>query len=116
MAPNLGAGINAAIESAAALANSISKLSRTNPPLDEICKVLNDYYTKRHSRVNSTCDTANQLTRIEALVNWPIKMLALHGITVLGDFLTGITVDYLVGAEILESLPVPERSLKKTKC
>ena len=114
MTPNLGAGGNAAIESAVALANSISKISDSNPSLDEVRKALSDYYTKRHSRVNKTCDTANQLTRIEALANWPLKIMALYAIPALGDFLSDITVDALVGAELLESLPVPERSLAAT--
>lgn len=114
MTPNLGAGGNAAIESATALANSIAKLTSTDPSLDEIRAALKAFYEKRHPRVNATCDTANQLTRIEALANWPFKMMALHAIPVLGDFLSDLTCDALVGAEILESLPVPQRSLDAT--
>jgi hypothetical protein len=113
MTPNLGAGGNAAIESAAALANHIFKLS-SNPPLDDIQKVLKDFYLKRNLRANSTCDTANDLTRIEALDNWPYKILAIHVIPALGDFLTDLTTDALVGAELLESLPAPPKSLTAT--
>lgn len=114
MTPNLGAGGNAAIESAAALANHIFKLTSSNPPVEEIQKVFKDFHNKRKDRANSTCDTANDLTRIEALDNWVYKILAIHVIPAAGDFLTDLTTDALVGAELLESLPAPARSLTAT--
>ncbi|RDW89703.1 FAD protein [Coleophoma cylindrospora] len=112
MTPNLGAGGNAAMESAAALANSLSKLS--NPSLPEIKRALQAYYEKRHTRANSICDAANQLTRLEALDNPMLKIMALYVIPVLGDFLTDVTCAGITGAELIESLPVPEKSLTAT--
>jgi hypothetical protein len=114
MTPNLGAGGNAAIESAAALANSLSRITDPNPSLDEVRKALNDFYVKRHERANTICDSANDLTRIEALATLPDKIMALYAIPVLGDFLSDITCDSMVGAELLETLPAPERSLTAT--
>lgn len=114
MTPNLGAGGNAAIESATALANHIFKLTSTNPSTEELDKVFKAFHKKRENRANSTCDTANDLTRIEALDNWVYKILALKVIPAAGDFLTDLTTDALVGAEILESLPPPARSLAAT--
>lgn len=112
MTPNFGAGGNAAIESAAALANSLSHASGTS--LSEIQRVLNEFYNKRHSRVNQICDVANQLTRIEALDTFIERIVAMYAIPVMGDFLADITTDGIVGAEILDALPVPARAKKAT--
>lgn len=114
MTPNLGAGGNAAIESAAALANSLSRIADPNPSLDEVRKALNEFYVKRHVRANKLCDSANELTRIEALATLPDKIMALHVIPALGDFLCDITCDSIVGAELLETLPAPLRSMTAT--
>lgn len=113
MTPNLGAGGNAAIESAAALANSLSKLS-SNPSLEEVEKALKGFYEKRHTRANAVCDVANSLTRIEALDSISEKLMALYGIPLLGDFLTDVTTDGIVGAESLDVLPAPARALTAT--
>lgn len=112
MTPNLGAGGNAAIESATALANSISHLGPA-PTLDEIRKCLKGFYEKRHPRANTTCDSANQLTRIEALRTLPDKLMGIYFLP-LRDTLADITCDAMVGAELLESLPPPEKSLAAT--
>jgi 2-polyprenyl-6-methoxyphenol hydroxylase-like FAD-dependent oxidoreductase len=52
MTPNLGAGGNAAIESAAALANSLSRMKDPNPSLDKVRAALEEFYAKRHERAN----------------------------------------------------------------
>ncbi|ELR04662.1 hypothetical protein GMDG_01521 [Pseudogymnoascus destructans 20631-21] len=114
MTPNLGAGGNAAIESAAALANSISKLKSTSPSMDEVRTVLKEFYVKRHERANATIKSANYLTRIEALATLADKIMAIHNIPALGDFLANVACDSMVGAEILDSLPPPARSLEAT--
>jgi hypothetical protein len=114
MTPNLGAGGNAAIESAAALANSLSKLSSSNPSINEVRKALSEFHAKRRVRANLICDAANQLTRIEALATITDRLIALAAIPRLGDFLTDITTDGIVGAELLEALPPPARSLAAT--
>lgn len=114
MTPNFGAGGNAAIESVAALSNSISKLKGANPSTDEIRTVLKEFYVKRHERANNTIKTANDLTRIEALATLKDRIMALHVVPALGDFLTDLTCDALVGAELLNSLPPPGRSLEAT--
>lgn len=114
MTPNLGAGCNAAIESAAALANSLSRLSDPNPSLDEARKALNKFYVKRHGRADTICNSANELTRIEALATLLDKIMALYAISALGDFLSDITCNSMVGAELLETLPAPARLLTAT--
>ncbi|KAL3425892.1 FAD binding domain-containing protein [Phlyctema vagabunda] len=112
MTPNLGAGGNAAIESAAALANSLALVSE--PSQDEIKKALKSYYDKRHPRANAICDVANQLTRIEALDSLAEKFMALYAIPALGDFLADVTCDGMVGAELLDALPAPARAYTAT--
>lgn len=114
MTPNLGAGGNAAIESAAALANSLSRIADPNPSLDKVRAALKEFYEKRNDRANSVVKSANELTRIESLSNLPNMLLAIYGIPALGDFLSDITCDTMVGAELLDSLPPPARSLEAT--
>jgi hypothetical protein len=112
MTPNLGAGGNAAIESAAALANSLAKIKTANPSQAQVEAALNEFYERRHPRANSVIKTANDLTRLEALNTMPLKIMALHVIPALGDFLADLTCDAMVGAELIESLPPPPRSLE----
>jgi hypothetical protein len=114
MTPNLGAGGNAAMESAAALANSISKLKGTNPSTAEVGAALKEFYVKRHGRANATIKSANDLTRIEALATFADKVMGIYAIPALGDFLADVTCDSMVGAEMLDSLPPPARSLEAT--
>lgn len=113
MTPNLGAGGNAAIESAAALANHIAKLP-LNPSQATIRKTLDDFYIKRNSRVNLVCDVANKLTRIEALDTFGDKIMALYVVPKLGDALWDLTCETIMGAESIESLPLPARSQEST--
>jgi hypothetical protein len=72
---------------------------------------LTEFYDKRQLRANAVCDLANDLTRIEALATLADKIMALYAIPALGDFLTDVTCDSMVGAEIFNALPVPARSL-----
>ncbi|PVH81668.1 FAD/NAD(P)-binding domain-containing protein [Cadophora sp. DSE1049] len=113
MTPNLGAGGNAAIESAAALANHIAKLP-LNPSQASIRKTLDDFYIKRNSRANLVCDVANKLTRIEALDTIGDKIMALYVVPKLGDALWDLTCETIMGAESIESLPLPARSQEST--
>lgn len=116
--PNAGAGGNAAIESAAALANSLSKLSKLNdntrPSVEQIRKALLEFYEKRNVRANLIIEKANKLTRIEALATIKDRLLAYYLIPNLGDSLIDGSCDGMVGAELLDFLPPPPRSLKAT--
>lgn len=114
MTPNLGAGGNAAIESAAALANALSKLPNHTPSLEQVRHALNSFYRKRNERANLTCDQANDLTRMEALSNLGNKLMAWYALPYLGDALVDLTCDAMVGAEILDALPAPAQSLTAT--
>ncbi|KAL5319811.1 hypothetical protein ACEPPN_012869 [Leptodophora sp. 'Broadleaf-Isolate-01'] len=113
MTPNLGAGGNAAIETSAALANHIARLP-TKPSQADIRKTLDAFYTKRNSRANLTCDVANKLTRIESLDTIGDKIMALYVVPKLGDALWDLTGETIMGAESIESLPLPTRSQEST--
>ncbi|CZR66056.1 uncharacterized protein PAC_15957 [Phialocephala subalpina] len=115
--PNAGAGGNAAIESAAALANSLSKLSKLNntkPSLDQIRKALLEFYDKRSVRANLIVEKANKLGRIESFATIKDKLLANYLLPNLGDTLVDGSCETMTGAELLEFLPPPPRSLKGT--
>lgn len=100
MTPNLGAGGNSAIESAAVLANCLAKLS--DPNQKEIQEVLQRFEVLRRPRANAICEAANMLTRLEAFATLPHKWAALYAIPMLGDFLTDVTCAAMVGAEKLD--------------
>ncbi|KAH9215670.1 hypothetical protein DL95DRAFT_424887 [Leptodontidium sp. 2 PMI_412] len=113
MTPNLGAGGNAAMESSATLANHIARLP-TKPSQADILKTLDAFYAKRNSRANLTCDVANKLTRIESLDTIGDKIMALYVVPKLGDALWDLTCETIMGAESIESLPLPTRSQEST--
>ncbi|KAK0099773.1 hypothetical protein ONS96_008269 [Cadophora gregata f. sp. sojae] len=79
-----------------------------------IRKVLDDFYIKRNSRVNLVCDVANKLTRIETLDTIGDKIMALYVVPKLGDALWDLTCETIMGAESIESLPLPARSQEST--
>ncbi|CZS99224.1 uncharacterized protein RCO7_00515 [Rhynchosporium graminicola] len=114
MTPNLGAGGNAAIESAAALANSLATLPKHTLSVPQIQHVLRAFYDQRHDRANKTLESANKLTRVEALSNFGHKIMAFYVFPYLGDLIIDMTCDAMVGAEILEALPPPTQSLEAT--
>ena len=87
MTPNLEAGGNTAIESAAVLANSLTKLKNSITSQAQIEAALNEFYQKRHPRGNSLVKAANNLTRLEALSTLPNKIMAIHVIPALVDSL-----------------------------
>lgn len=110
--PNAGAGGNAAIESAAALANSLSRLSKTKPSLQEIRSALSEFHDKRRLRAKPFLKRANELTRLEALATTKDKLLVSWVLPYLGDLIADRSAKSTVGAELLDFLPEPTRSLE----
>ncbi|KFZ24305.1 hypothetical protein V502_01200 [Pseudogymnoascus sp. VKM F-4520 (FW-2644)] len=113
MTPNLGAGGNAAIESAAALANSLSRIRERTPSLATVQAALREFHLKRRHRAKYVCMAANALSRIEVLATLPEMVIANYGVP-LGDAMSDLTCEIMIGAEILEGLPPPARSLEGT--
>ncbi|CAD0111535.1 unnamed protein product [Aureobasidium uvarum] len=111
----VGFGGNAAIESAAALANSIKQLSdRSNgqrPTQEHIVACLEDYQKSREVRAAAAIEASNFLTNVQALATWGHALFARYGLNVLGDFLENLTSDMSVGATKIDYLPPPEASL-----
>jgi hypothetical protein len=118
MTPNIGQGGNSAIESAAALANSLKRMvsnaGAATPTHAHIISSLQSYQKKRESRLKGILDIANKMTRVEALRGFPERLLALYIAPVSGDFFTNLVCDNTIGAEKVEYLPDTERSFLGT--
>jgi 2-polyprenyl-6-methoxyphenol hydroxylase-like FAD-dependent oxidoreductase len=116
MTPNAGAGGNSAIESAAALANALYDLQKSNlnkhPSRKDIEAGLTAFQKSRQERASAVLKLANKVTRIQALRTLSDRILSLWAMPLLGDFGADLGVDLYIGATKLDYLPVPERSLK----
>ncbi|GAM91086.1 hypothetical protein ANO11243_091330 [Dothideomycetidae sp. 11243] len=111
--PNAGAGGNAAIESAAAIANELKRLVDGLvgiPSADELQKALQKYQDIRRDRSVAICKSANDLTRIHALKTPLDKLMAYHVVPRAGDVLFDMISDMQVGAVMLDYLPPPKWS------
>jgi len=110
-----GFGGNQAIESAAALANSIRKLSDSSnghrPTPDQVVACLHSYQKSREVRAAAAIQASNFLTHVQALATWGHSLFARYGLNYLGDFLENLTSDVTVGAVAIDYLPLPEGSL-----
>jgi 2-polyprenyl-6-methoxyphenol hydroxylase-like FAD-dependent oxidoreductase len=117
MTPNAGAGGNACVKSAAALANSIKAMmdkSGPNPSMEVIKQCLATYQRNRDQRILSIIEVANKLTRIQAMKGLGDKITAHYVIPNAGGMLVDMQSDMLVGAVVLDYLPPPPQSLKAT--
>ncbi|KAH0395336.1 FAD/NAD(P)-binding domain-containing protein, partial [Aureobasidium melanogenum] len=115
MTPNAGNGGNSAIESAAALANSIIKLSdKSNgqhPSEQQVIECLQNYQKSREVRAAAAIEASNLLTHVQALATWAHSLFAHYALPILGDFFEGLQSDMSIGATLIDYLPPPEMSL-----
>jgi hypothetical protein len=111
-----GFGGNQAIESAAALANSIKKLSNNSdgqrPTQGQIIACLQDYQESREVRAAAAIEASNFITHVQALATWGHSLFARYGLNFAGDFLENMTSDVTVGAIKIDYLPLPKDSLR----
>jgi hypothetical protein len=118
MTPNLGAGGNSAIESVAALSNLLNRLSKETgskkPSPGAIRRSLQAYQEKRRTRIKETMKMANGLTRLQALKSTMEYFVAHLVVPNAGDFLADLFAEFQIGAELLDYLPPPPRSLDAT--
>ncbi|KAH7207801.1 uncharacterized protein BKA55DRAFT_586548 [Fusarium redolens] len=118
MTPNLAAGGNAAIESAAALANSIKAMvdehREVPPPENEVKKCLNGYQNSRERRAASIVDISGKLARLQVLQGTLERVFFRLLLPRLGDFLQDMASNMFIGAPMLEYLPPPKASLGGT--
>jgi 2-polyprenyl-6-methoxyphenol hydroxylase-like FAD-dependent oxidoreductase len=89
MTPNMGAGGNAAMETAAALANELKKMVDTaekgKPSYDIIKAHLGNYQKLRDIRLTAVLKAANGLTRMHALATLKDKIFAFWVLPNAGD-------------------------------
>ncbi|KAF2664645.1 FAD/NAD(P)-binding domain-containing protein [Microthyrium microscopicum] len=115
MTPNIGAGGNAGIESAAALANAIKWVSENSngqrPSKELVEKALQKYQTQREARAAAMVHSAGEVTRMQAgrsfYHKFAAKMVRLYP----GDFIADYLSAYFSGAEMLSYLPPPKASV-----
>jgi len=118
MTPNIGQGGNNAIESAAALTNSLEMLLRsstsTKPSYKSIKNALEAFQRHREIRTKGILTAANKITRIDALKGPIEELMALYIAPNAGEIFANRIGDAMIGSEKLEFLPDPERSLTAT--
>jgi hypothetical protein len=118
MTPNLGAGGNAAIESAAALVNAIIAMvheAQDNQPTEsQVKECLTSYQRSRQKRAAAVIKASNESTRLQALKGIFRRVFVNYGLPHLGDFLLDLLCETYIGATMLDYLPPPKRSLSGT--
>jgi 2-polyprenyl-6-methoxyphenol hydroxylase-like FAD-dependent oxidoreductase len=118
MTPNMGSGGNSAIESAAALANSLHELL-SQPSSDcsligNVRQALDKYQNSRSIRASATVKVSNLVTRLHAVRGLIEYILAHYLMPNAGDLLVDLASDNWIGATRLNYLPIPPRSLGGT--
>ena len=118
MTPNMGAGGNSAIESAAELANSLHELEvqarRQRPSLSDVRSRLLKYQSIRNARASSTVRASSYITRLHAVRTIVEKIMAYYVLPKAGDFLVDMASLSWIGATRIDYLDIPLRSLDGT--
>ncbi|KAL1304847.1 hypothetical protein AAFC00_003772 [Neodothiora populina] len=115
MTPDAGQGGNAAVESAAAIANELKKLvdnTTGRPEKKEVEAALMRYRKSREKRISAILKACNELTRVHALSNWSNYIFVHHLAHRLGDELMDFQAQMIIGAAKIDYLPAPKRSLE----
>ncbi|CAI7659374.1 unnamed protein product [Penicillium glandicola] len=118
MTPNLGAGASAAIESAAALLNSIKAMLDHSPvegPTEaHIREFFAQYQKSRIVRATAVVDVSSMITRLHALKGWFEVLFVRLGMPIMGSSVADMASEIWVGATMLENLAPPRASLRGT--
>lgn len=113
--PNAGAGGNAGIESAAALANSLYDIVHTDKyekaDYGSVKAALKGFHETRKYRMKHIAHEVNAFTRIEAWATLKDKLMALYFLPNAADFLVDSWSSTMVGAVKLNFLPKPKPSI-----
>ncbi|KOC07347.1 FAD binding domain protein [Aspergillus flavus AF70] len=113
MTPNTGQAGNNAIESAAALANQLQRLHTEGPITSQSIKsALRKWQEKRQARVKATVKEAAMVCRIQALDSRMAPFVMNYVVPNATESLLRLVTGTLIGAEIIEYLPVPARSFE----
>lgn len=113
MTPNLGQGGNSAIESAAALANSIAKLIRSTFQFqtEDIHRSFKGWEATRQQRMVGILKSAHDLTRLEAIQSLKDR-LKIYLIPYMSTQMIDRSSKVIIGAERLDCVALPPRSLQ----
>ncbi|KAF7195175.1 FAD-dependent monooxygenase BOA8 [Pseudocercospora fuligena] len=117
MTANLGAGASSAIESAAALSNVLASLATqegTPVPLPSIDNAFQTYQQTRSLRVGRAMAFSNALTRVQALKGTREYIYTHYVAPMSEDSAAEAFSDFVIGAEKVDHLPIPRRSLEGT--
>lgn len=120
MTANQGSGGNAAIESVAAMANQLKRLqeesSSHSAPVSsqEVRKAFSAWKAKRQARIDSTVKNAAKFCRMQGLESWGDFVTVFYVLPNASDYITALFTQAQIGAEVLEYLPLPERSFNGT--
>ena len=113
MTPNHGQAGNNAIESAAALANQLKKVHDDGLITSQTIKsALRKWQEKRWVRVNATVKEAAAICRMQALDSPMAYYIMNYVVPNATESLLTLVTNTLIGAEILEYLPVPVQSFE----
>lgn len=115
MTANHGQAGNNAVESAAGLANQLKRLQddgRTDQP--SIDAAFHDWRERRRARISATVEDAAVVCRMQALDSTMayIKAFYLMSMSAFRDMSLDGRSASLVGCELLEYLPIPERAFR----
>lgn len=75
----------------------------------DVSQSLTHWGVSLKPRVKTVCDGGAMFTRLEALANWPLKLVALYLSPHLGGVFADIVSITHLGAPTLSFLPLPER-------
>lgn len=113
MTPNHGQAGNNAVESAAALANQLKKVHDGRTITSEtIDASLQRWHQKRKVRIEATVAEAAAICRMQVLDGWKARFLIFWVMPCAAELLLTLITGTLIGAEVLEYLPVPEQSFE----
>lgn len=120
MTANQGSGGNAAIESVAAMANELKRmqesLSSPSAPASskEVRTAFAAWKAKRKNRIKSTWTDAAKFCRMQGLASFGDIITVFYVLPNAANFIAHLYTKALIGAEVLEYLPLPERSFTGT--
>ncbi|GIZ38062.1 hypothetical protein CKM354_000148800 [Cercospora kikuchii] len=114
MTANHGQAGNNAIESAAALANQLVALSKKTKEFKTVdfTNALRAWQAKRQARIEATVKEAALVCRYNCLETPMAYVFNYYLVPSLPSLIVDMQAGNMVGAELLEYLPVPKRSLK----
>ncbi|KAL4814755.1 hypothetical protein BDW67DRAFT_186313 [Aspergillus spinulosporus] len=113
MTPNTGQAGNNAIESAAALANQLRRIHYEGPITSQTIKsAFRNWQEKRQARINATVKEAAMVCRLQALDSRIAKIVMNYVVPNATESLLNLVTSTLIGAEIIEYLPVPAQSFE----